>query len=89
MSHRRKTRLLLAMSLTILTMSTGCLDSEPAKRFREVFVPGLAAGLSAAVASPGDAESGLRTTWAALNEALAALFDLRTSPRTSSSVGGK
>ncbi len=48
----------------------GCLDSEVAVRFRNAYVPGLMEGLVTAVSAPGQAEEGLRRTWAAIYEGL-------------------
>jgi len=55
----------------------GCMDSEIGKRFRTAYVPGLVEGLSTAVSTPGDAETGLRRAWAALFEGLGAALTVR------------
>ncbi len=80
----RKIKLLCATALTATVFSGGCLDSDIAKRFRQAYVPGLTEGLKMAVLQPGDAEAGLRRAWAALNEGIAAAFQLRTPPTTGS-----
>ena len=80
--HRKLTsragRLLAALFVCNSVMGGGCLDSEIAKRFRTAYVPGLVEGLSTAVSTPGDAETGLRRAWAALFEGLGAALTVRS-----------
>ncbi len=67
----------LTLATILLVPTTGCWDSEVAKRFREAFVPGWVAGLSAAVTSPWESEIGFRQTAVALFEALGAVLTPR------------
>jgi hypothetical protein len=79
--------LLLTIGLFSGLLTTGCdLNSELAKRFREAYAPGLIAGLSSAVASPGSAEAGLRDALAALINGLGALINVQ-GPTSSSTSG--
>lgn len=55
-----------------------CLDSEIAKRFREVSGPAFIQGVNTAVLNPEDAESGLRQAAAALLEGLGGILETRT-----------
>jgi hypothetical protein len=61
----------------------GCLDSDIAKRFREAYAPGFISGLSTAVGTPGQAETGLRQMGTALAEGLGAILQPRTASSSS------
>lgn len=63
--------------------STGCWESDLAKRFREAYAPGFIQGMSTALAQPGQAEAGLRQMGVALAEALGDVIQ----PRTTVSAG--
>ncbi|MCG8408092.1 MAG: hypothetical protein MI923_23075 [Phycisphaerales bacterium] len=65
-------------------MTTGCLDSEIAKRFRQAVIPGLVEGWSAALLDPANAETGLRQSGAAVLEAIGSIIQPRTRVETGS-----
>lgn len=69
--HSRRAARLLAFLIACHGIG-GCLDSEVAVRFRNAYLPGLVEGLVTAVSAPGQAEDGLRRTWAAIYEGLSA-----------------
>lgn len=74
---------LLLTCLLISSMGMDCLDSDIAKRFREVAGPGITEGFSSAVTDPENAEAGFRNVGAAILEGLGGIFN----PRTPSSQG--
>jgi hypothetical protein len=69
------------LAALFLVPTSGCWDSEIAKRFRESFVPNWVAGLSAAVTRPWESDIGFRQTAVALFEALGAVITPRDSDR--------
>lgn len=81
--NRIKPILAVALATSLIAFD-GCLDSDIAKRFREAYAPGFIEGLSTAVATPGQAETGLRQMGTALAEGLGAILQPRT-PSSSSS----
>ncbi|OWY72823.1 hypothetical protein B7486_00310 [cyanobacterium TDX16] len=74
---------LLLTCLLVSSMGMDCLDSDIAKRFREVAGPGITEGFSSAVTDPDNAEAGFRDVGAAILEGLGGIFN----PRTPSSQG--
>jgi len=65
----------------------GCWDSEISKRFREAYAPGFINGLSTALGTAGQAETGLRLMGKALADGIGAIIQPRTSTSSSSSSG--
>lgn len=74
---------LLFAGVLVSSMGMDCLDSDIAKRFREVAGPGITEGFSSAVTDPDNAEAGFRDVGAAILEGLGGIFN----PRTPSSQG--
>jgi hypothetical protein len=74
---------LLLSGVLVSSMGMDCLDSDIAKRFREVAGPGITQGFSSAVTDPDNAEDGFRDVGAAILEGLGGVFN----PRTPSSQG--
>lgn len=79
-NRNRRIHLSLMISLCASALlSTGCLDSDIAKRFREALRPDLVAGLSAALTDPFNAEIGLRQAGTAVFQAVGAVIQPRTT----------
>lgn len=76
-------RAFLLACVLVSSMGMECLDSDIAKRFREVAGPGITQGFSSAVTDPDNAEAGFRDVGAAILEGLGGVFN----PRTPSSQG--
>jgi hypothetical protein len=79
-SHRSLRHSGTCLILLALALTTACLDSELAKRFREGHVPGFVSRAGTAIVQPDQAEAGLREDFAALIDDLGSL----TPPRTAS-----
>jgi len=84
---RRKPMIVLAAILGSGTLlSDGCFDSAIAQRFRDASASGITDGLTSAITDPTNAETGLRSAWAALVDGLGAVIQTRDS--SSNSSGG-
>jgi hypothetical protein len=82
--RRRVTAILCALLASGTVLSSGCLDNDISKRFRDAFSPGFTEGLTTALAADGQGAAGLRQIGTALADALGAVIQSRT-PATSGS----
>jgi hypothetical protein len=71
--------------LQVGCLQSDLLESDVFKRFRDAYAPGFVEGFSTAVSQPGQAEEGLRRSWAALFEGLGAVIETRTPAGSDSS----
>jgi hypothetical protein len=83
-SLRRAGLQLSAALASGVLLSSGCLDSDIVKRFRDAYAPGFISGLTTALEAPGQAEAGLRELGAALADGLGAII----APRSPATTGG-
>lgn len=86
--HRayRRVRWLFSGALAF-GMLGGCWSNDLFQRFREGYAPGFIEGLTTAVLTPGDWETGLRRAWAAIFEGLGSVLQPLSSSSGSGSSG--
>lgn len=83
---RRRRAVLAVVAALVACPYETCISTDLAKRFREAYAPGLIAGLSAAITTPTDPDTGIRQAWAALIDGLGALLNVQpASTKTGSS----